>query len=60
MIQTPPSPKMAGGNPPLNRMDAIATTWYAPSVLPQPRNSIPARDYLKYMPKFTGEEDITT
>jgi hypothetical protein len=51
---------MAGGNPPLNRMDAIATTWYAPSVLPQPRNSIPAKYYLKYMPKFTGEEDITT
>ena len=22
-------------------------------------NALPARDYLKYMPKFTGEEDIT-
>jgi hypothetical protein len=30
-----------------------------PLVLPQPMNALPARDYLKYMPKFTGEEDIT-
>jgi hypothetical protein len=22
-------------------------------------NSLPVEDYLKYMPKFTGEEDIT-
>jgi hypothetical protein len=51
---------MEGLNAPLNRMDSIATTWYAPLVLPQPMNSIPTGDYLKYISKFTGEEDITT
>jgi hypothetical protein len=50
---------MVGANPPLNRMDAIVATIYAPLILPQPVNPLPARDYMKYMPKFTGEEDIT-
>jgi hypothetical protein len=50
---------MAGANPPRNRMDAIVAARYAPLVLPQPMNSLPAGDYLKYMPKFTGEGDIT-
>jgi hypothetical protein len=50
---------MAGANPPLNRMDAIVASRYAPLVLPQPANSLPAVDYLKYMPKFTREGDIT-
>jgi hypothetical protein len=50
---------MAGANPPRNRMDAIVAARYAPLVLPQPMNSLPVGDYLKYMPKFTGEEDIT-
>jgi hypothetical protein len=50
---------MAGANPPANRMDAIVAARYAPLVLPQPVNALPPGDYLKYMPKFTGEEDIT-
>jgi hypothetical protein len=50
---------MAGVNPPQNRMDAIVAARYAPLVLPQPMNALPIGDYLKYMPKFTGEEDIT-
>jgi hypothetical protein len=59
-IQNPPFPnQMAGANPPQNRMDAIVATRYAPLVLPQPMNSLPIGYYLKYMPKFTGEEDIT-
>jgi hypothetical protein len=33
---------------------------HAPLVLPQSMNYLPVGDYLKYMPKFTGEEDITT
>jgi hypothetical protein len=41
-------------------MDTIVAARYAPLVLPQPANPLPPRDYLKYMPKFTGEEDITT
>jgi hypothetical protein len=61
--QSPPcSPRihnpMAGANFPRNRMDSIVVSRYAPLVLPQPMNSLPVEDYLKYMPKFTGEEDI--
>jgi ribonuclease HI len=55
----PPNIPMAGANPPLNRMDAIVAARYAPLILPQPTNPFPAGDYLKYMPKFTGEGDIT-
>jgi uncharacterized small protein (DUF1192 family) len=54
-----PNIPMAGANPPLNRMDAIVAARYAPLVLPHPMNPLPAGDYLKYMPKFTGEGDIT-
>jgi hypothetical protein len=50
---------MAGANPPLNRMDTIVATRYAPLILPQHVNPLPIGDYLKYMPKFTREEDIT-
>jgi hypothetical protein len=66
LIQTlspPSSPTpivpMVGANPPLNRMDSIVVAKYAPLILPQPMNPLPVGDYLKYMPKFTGEEDIT-
>jgi hypothetical protein len=51
--------QMAVVNPPTNRMDSIVAARYAPLVLPQPVNALPPRDYLKYMPKFTREEDIT-
>jgi hypothetical protein len=50
---------MVGANPPRNRMDAIVAARYAPLVLPQPMNSLHDGDYLNYMPKFMGEEDIT-
>jgi hypothetical protein len=50
---------MVGANPPRNIMNAIVVARYSPLVLPQPMNSLPAGDYLKYMPKFTREEDIT-
>jgi hypothetical protein len=56
----PPNIPMAGANPPLNRMDTIVTARYAPLILPHPMNPLPAGDYLKYMPKFMGEGDITT
>jgi hypothetical protein len=55
----PPNIPMAGANPPLNRMDSIVTARYAPLILPHPMNPLPVGDYLKYMPKFTGEGDIT-
>jgi hypothetical protein len=55
----PPNIPMAGVNPPPTRMDAIVAARYAPLILPHPMNPLPAGDYLKYMPKFTGEGDIT-
>jgi hypothetical protein len=65
-IKTPSSPcsptidnPMAGANLPRNRMDSIVVARYASLILPQPMNDLPVGDYLKYMPKFTGEEDIT-
>ena len=45
-------------NPPQNRMDAIMAGRYAPLVLPHPMNALPIGYYLKYIPKFTGEEYI--
>jgi hypothetical protein len=50
---------MAYANLPRNRMDAIVVARYAPLILPQPMNYLPVGDYLKYMPKFIGEEYIT-
>jgi uncharacterized small protein (DUF1192 family) len=50
---------MAGAISPLNRMDVIVGARYVPLILPHPMNPLPAGDYLKYMPKFTGEGDIT-
>jgi hypothetical protein len=54
-----PNIPMAGANPPLNRMDTIVSARYAPLILPHPMNPLLVGDYLKYMPKFTGEGDIT-
>jgi hypothetical protein len=41
-------------------MAEILAARYAPLVLPMPMNALPSTDYLKYMPQFTGEGDITT
>jgi hypothetical protein len=64
-IPSPPSSPlpnipMAGVNPPMTRMEAIIVTRYAPLVLPQPLNALPVDGYLKQLPKFTGEGDVTT
>jgi hypothetical protein len=65
-VQTPSPPgspivriPILGVNLPRNMMDVIVAAMYAPLVLPQPMNALPTGDYLKYMPKFIGEEDIT-
>jgi len=50
---------MAGANLPRNRIDAIVDARYAPLVLPHPMNALLVGYYLKYMPKFTREEEIT-
>jgi hypothetical protein len=49
---------MAGENPPMTRMEAIIAARYAPLLLPQPLNSLPADGYLKQFPEFIGEGDI--
>jgi hypothetical protein len=54
----PPNIPMAGVNPPMTRMEAIIAARYAPLVLPQPLNALPADGYLKQLPKFTGEGDV--
>ena len=41
-------------------MERILVASYAPLVFPNPLAAIPTRDYLKYMPNFTGEGDFTT
>jgi hypothetical protein len=51
---------MDGANPLLNRLDAIVVVRYASLILPHPMNPLPTGNYLKYMPKFIGEGDITT
>jgi hypothetical protein len=41
-------------------MERIVATRYAPLVLPNPINAMPTGDYQKYMPKFSGVEEVTT
>jgi hypothetical protein len=55
----PPNIPMVGENPPMTKMEAIIAARYAPLLLPQPLNTLPADGYLKKLPKFTGEGDIT-
>ena len=40
---------------PPTRMEMIVAARYVPLVLHQPLNPLPPGDYLKYLPKFTGE-----
>jgi hypothetical protein len=55
----PPNIPMAGENPPMTKMEAIIASRYAPLVLPQPLNALPADGYLKQLPRFTSEGDIS-
>ena len=45
-------------NPP-TRMKLIVAARYAPLVLPVPLHDFPQGDYVKYLPKFTGEGEVT-
>ena len=47
-------------DPQLTKMERILVARYAPVIFPNPLVAMPTRDYLKYMPKFTGEGDFTT
>ena len=46
-------------NPP-TRMELIVPARYAAMVLPQHLNAFSQGDYLKYLPKFTGEGEGVT
>jgi hypothetical protein len=50
---------MVGSNPPINRMDVILVPRYDPLILPQLLNTLPIDGYLKQLPKFKREADIT-
>ena len=41
--------------PPPTRMELVVAARYAPLVLPNPLNALPQGNYLKYLPKYTGE-----
>ena len=45
---------------PLTKMERILVSRYTPLNLPNPLSTVPTRDYVKYIPKFTGEGDFTT
>jgi hypothetical protein len=42
-----------------NRMNAIIVARYAPLVFPVGLHALPATDYMKYLPRYNGEGDVT-
>jgi hypothetical protein len=44
----------------VNRMDFIIASRYAPLVLPVVLHALPTIDYMKYIPRYSGEGEITT
>jgi hypothetical protein len=50
---------MAGSNPLRNRVDVILVSRYDPLILPQLLNTLSIGGYLKQLPKFKREADIT-
>jgi hypothetical protein len=50
MVETPQN---------LTKMERIIVVRYAPLVFPNPLNAMPTGDYQKYMPKFSGTEEVT-
>ena len=45
--------------PQLTKMERILVARYAPVNFPNPLLAMPTGDYLKYIPKFTGEGYFT-
>lgn len=54
----PPTPAMAGQQAP-TKMERIIASRYGPPVLLVLFNAMPAGEYQKYMPKFTGTDGVT-
>jgi hypothetical protein len=53
-IQIPIAQAMAA-----NRMDVIIAARYAPLVLLVGLHALPTTDYMKYLPRYNGEGDVT-
>jgi hypothetical protein len=43
----------------VNRMDVIIVARYAPLVLPVFLHALPTKYYMKYLPRYNGEGEIT-
>jgi hypothetical protein len=43
----------------VNRMDVIIVSKYAPLVLPVSLHALLATDYMKYLPRYNGEGEVT-
>ena len=43
------------GQQPVDMMDRMVASRYAPLVLPHPLNALPRGDYQKYLPSFNGQ-----
>jgi hypothetical protein len=59
ILLTPKSqtPKIA--NMVADRMDEIVAARYAPLILPQVMFSFPPNDYMRYLPRFNGDGEVT-
>jgi hypothetical protein len=43
----------------VNRMDVIIAARYAPLVLPVGLHALPTTNYMKYLPRYNGEGEVT-
>jgi len=43
----------------VNRIEAIITSGYAHLVLPHNSNAFPTGDYMKYLPRYNVEGEVT-
>jgi hypothetical protein len=44
----------------VNMIDAIIASRYAPLVFPVGLHALPTTYYMKYLPRYNGEGDVTT
>lgn len=51
------TPVMAA--PPVDPINVIIAARYAPLVLPNNLNAFPTTDYMKYLPRYNGEGEVT-
>jgi hypothetical protein len=57
---SPPQPQIpVVPNMVVNKMESIITFRYAPLVVFQKLNAVPIVEYMKYLPIYNGEGDVT-